>query len=51
MVRLSECSSYRWFELSSDIYEKVLVKVQREFISSSSYWKFELSGVYCISSS
>ena len=53
MVGLSECLSYRGFELSSDFYEKVLVKVQREFKSSSSYWKFELSGfelsgVYCI---
>ena len=37
MVRLSECSSYRGFELSSDIYEKVLLKVEREFKSSSSY--------------
>ena len=45
MVRLSECSSYRGFGLSSDFYEKVLVKFQREFINSSSYWKFELSGV------
>ena len=37
MVRLSECSSYRGFELSSHFYEKVLVKVQGEFKSSSSY--------------
>ena len=44
MVRLRECSSYRGFVLSSDFYEKVLVKVQREFKNSSSYWKFELSG-------
>ena len=44
MVRLSECSTYRGFELSSDFYEKVLKKAQREFKSSSSYWKFELSG-------
>ena len=29
MVPLSECSSYRGFQLSSDFYEKVLVKVQR----------------------
>ena len=50
MVRLSECSSYRGFELSSDFYEKVLVKVQREFKSSSSYWKFKLSGVRVIGS-
>ena len=42
------------FELSSDFYEKVLVKVQRELknssSSSSSYWKFELSGVRVIGS-
>ena len=38
------------FELSSDFYEKVLVKVQREFKNSSSYWKFELSGVRVIGS-
>ena len=44
MVRLSECSSSRGFELSSDFYEKVLVKVKREFKNSSSYWKFRLSG-------
>ena len=48
MVRLSECSSYRGFELSSDFYEKVLVKVQRESKTSSSYRGFNLSGVYCI---
>ena len=47
MVRLSECSSYQRFELSSDFYEKVLVKVQREFKSSSSYWGFELLELYC----
>ena len=51
MVRLSECSSYRGFELSSDFYEKVLVKVQGEFKNSSSYWKFELSGVRVIGGS
>ena len=45
MVRLNECSSYRGFDLSSDFCEKVLVKVQREFKNSSSYWKFELSGI------
>ena len=50
MVRLNECSSYRGFELSSDFCEKVLVKVQREFKNSSSYWKFELSGVRVIES-
>ena len=50
MVPLSECSSYLGFELSSDFYEKVLVKVQREFKNSSSYWKFELSGVRVIGS-
>ena len=32
MVWLSECSSYRGFELSSNFYEKVLVKVQRDVI-------------------
>ena len=48
MVRLSECSSYRGFELSSDFCKKVLVTVQREFKNGSSYWKFELSGVYCM---
>ena len=47
MVRLSECSSYWGFELSSDFYEEVLVKVQQEFKNSSSYRRFELSGVYC----
>ena len=50
MVRLSECSSYRGFELSSDFYEKVLAKVQGELQNSSSYWKFELSGVRVIGS-
>ena len=50
MVRLNECSSYRGFELLSDFCEKVLVKVQREFKNSSSYWKFELSGVRVIGS-
>ena len=50
MVRLSECSSYRGFKLSSDFYEKVLVKVQREFKHSLSYWKFKLSGVRVIGS-
>ena len=50
MVRLSECSSYRGFELSSDFYEKVLVMVQGEFKNSSSYRKFELSGVRVIGS-
>ena len=50
MVRLNECSSYRGFELSSDFCEKVLVKVQREFKNSSSYWKCELSGVRVIGS-
>ena len=49
MVRLSECSSYQEFELSSDFNERVLVKVQGECKNSSSYWKFELSGLYCIS--
>ena len=56
MVRRRKCSSYRGFELSSDFYEKVLVKVPREFKNSSSYWKFELSGfrvmamiLYCFS--
>ena len=48
IVRVIECSSYRGFELSSDFYEKVLVKVQREFKNSSSYWKFELSGTVVI---
>ena len=53
MVRLSECSSYRGFELSSDFYEKVLAKVQGDsktvrVTGSSSYRGFELSGVYCI---
>ena len=47
MVQPSKCLSYQGFELSSDFYEKVLVKVQREFKNSSSYWKFELSGMYC----
>ena len=41
MVWLSECSSYRGFELSSNFYEKVLVKVQRnvtvQVIGSLSY--------------
>ena len=46
MVRLSECSSYRGFELSSVFYEKVIVKVQGECKNSSSYWKFELSGFH-----
>ena len=50
MVWLSECSSYWVFELSSDFYEKVLVKVQREFKNSLSYWKFELSVVGVIRS-
>ena len=50
MVRLSKCSSYRGFELSSDFHEKVLVKVQREFQNSLSYWMFELSGVRVIGS-
>ena len=45
MVRLSECSSYQGFELSSVFYEKVIVKVQGECKNSSSYWKFELSRV------
>ena len=40
----------KWFELSSDFCEKVLMKVQREFKNSSSYWKFELSGVRIIGS-
>ena len=48
MVRLSECSSYRGFELSSVFYEKVIVKVQGECKNSSSYWKFELSRVRVI---
>ena len=48
MVRLSECSSYRGFELSSVFYEKVIVKVQGECQNSSSYWKFELSRVRVI---
>ena len=47
MVQPSKCLSYQGFELSSDFYEKVLVKVQREFKNSSSYWKFKLSGMYC----
>ena len=50
MVRLSECSSYRGFKLSSDFYEKVSVEVQREFKNSSNYWKFELSRVQAIES-
>ena len=50
MVRLSECSSYRGFELSSDFYEKVLVKVQRELKNSSSYWKFEFPGARVVGS-
>ena len=37
MVRLSECSSYRGFELSSDFNERVLVRVQGECKNSSSY--------------
>ena len=37
MVWLSECSSYRGFELSKDFYEKVLVKTQPELKKSSSY--------------
>ena len=48
MVRLSECSSYRGFELSSVFYEKVIVKVQGECKNSSSYRGFELSGFHCI---
>ena len=44
MVRFSECLSYQGFELSSDFFEKVLVKVQRELKNSSSYWKFEFIG-------
>ena len=44
MVQISECLSYREFELSSDFYEKVLMKVQWEFKNKSSYWKFQLSG-------
>ena len=53
MIRVSECSSYRGFELSSDFYEKVLVKVQGDskivrVSGSSSYRGFELSGLYCI---
>ena len=47
MVRLSECSSYRGLALSSDFYEKVLVKVQRKFKNSSSYPGFEFSRMYC----
>ena len=50
MVRLSKCSSYWGLELLSDFYEKVLVKVQREFKNSSSYWKFELLGIRVIAS-
>ena len=50
MVRLSDCSSHRGFELSSDFYEKLLVKVQWEFKNSLSYWKFKLSGVRVIGS-
>ena len=50
MVRLSECSSYRGSELTSNFYEKVLVKVQWELKNSSSYWKFELSEVRVIGS-
>ena len=50
MVRLSECSSYRGFKLSSDFYEKVLAKVQGELQNSLSYWKFELSDVRVIGS-
>ena len=45
MVRLNKCSSYRGSELSSDLSSEVSVKVQWEFKNSSSYWKFELSGV------
>ena len=49
MVPLSECSSYRGFELSSDFCKKVLLKVQRERVTgSSSYWGFELSREYCM---
>ena len=50
MVQPSKCSSYRGFELSSDFYEKVLFKVQREFKNNLSYWKFELSGVQVVGS-
>ena len=46
MVWLSECLSYRGFELSSDFYEKVLVKIQREFKK-----KFELLEVRVIGGS
>ena len=42
MSGISECQG---FGLSSYFYEKVLVKVQREFKNSSRYWKFELSRV------
>ena len=50
MVRLSECLSYRGFELWSNFCEKVLEKVRREFKNSLIYWKFELSEVRVIGS-
>ena len=48
MVRHGECLSYWGFELSSEFYEKKLLRVQREFKKSSSCCKFELLGVWVI---